>query len=332
MRRARLAGLLALGGVLVLGAFLVGRACGRRAAAARGAVTAPASERTSVVAMARLEPGSHIVAVGPTGPDVVERLLVKEGETVEAGHELARLQSYELRRIEAEAARVRLEQARLRSVGLEGQRAELRARQAALEHAQSEVKRVQGLLDRGLVSERERDQVTFEAGQAEEQLRRAQAALAEAEQAAELATREAEESLRLARAQLERAVLRAPLAGRVLELSAQPGEPVSRPFIQLGATDRMDAVAEVHATDVRFVKVGLRASFSSPSLPAPVEGRVASIGAMISRPGIFGDDTSRATNAKVFQVRIRLDPDLQAAGYSNLEGEVRIEVGDATGP
>jgi HlyD family secretion protein len=331
MKRARLAGLLSLGALLAVGGFWAGRASSRRelAAAAPGGLTAPGAERTSVVAMARLEPGSRILSIGPAGPEVVGSLLVKEGETVESGRELAHLRSYGLRRIEEQAARVRLDQARLKTVGVEGQRAQLRAREAALEHARSEVARVQGLLERGLVSERERDQTAFDAQQAGEELKQAQATLSEVAQAAELAAREAEESLRLAHAQLEQAILRAPVAGRVLDISAQPGERVTGPFIRLGATENMDAVAEVHATDLHFVKLGQRASFSSPSLPAPVQGRVTSVGAMVSPPGIFGEDPSRATNSKIFQVRIRLDPDLNAAGFSNLEGEVRIEVGDS---
>jgi HlyD family secretion protein len=311
--------------LLLAAGFLAAPASVRRDEPPPSAVAA--RERSSVVAMARLEPGSKFVGVGSLGPDVVARLLVKEGDVVEAGRELAYLRSYETRRLEAETARVRMAQARLKALEVDGERAKLRGQEVQVEHAQREVERLKGLLERGLVSGQEQEAADYQARSAAELLKQAQAALSASAQAAELAIREADGSLRLAQTQLEQAVVRAPIGGRVLRVGAQAGEGVSGPFIELGATDHMYAVAEVHATDVGLVAVGQHVVYSSPSLPAPLEGAVEAIGNMIFYPGIFGEDPSRPINSKVFQVRIRLEPDARAARFSNLEGEVRIDVG-----
>jgi HlyD family secretion protein len=315
----------------LLAAFEVGRYTGN-GKTPPDAVSVPAdgAQRTSVVALARLEPGSRILTVGPAGPDIVARLLVKEGQVVEAKQALAYLKSYDVRHLEEQAAQVRLEQARLKPLEVDGQRAMVRAREAQLEHATAEVARLQKMLDRGLIASRELDEAKFQARRAKEELSQGQATLAEAERGAKLAAEEAARSLDLARAQREQSVVRTPIAGRVLRVLAQPGERVTGPFIELGATQHMYAVAEVHATDVRFLRVGQSATFSSPSLEKPLQGHVETIGEMIDAPAIFGEDPSRATNSKVFEVRIRLEPDARAETFSNLEGEARIALDHGT--
>jgi HlyD family secretion protein len=256
-------------------------------------------------------------------------MVVTEGQLVAANQELAFLKSCEMRRLEEDSARGRVEQARLKQLEVDGQRAFVRAREAQLEHARSEVARLSSLIERGLIASRELDEAVFQNKRSEEELKQGQAALAQAERGAQLTAEEAARSLELARTQLGQCVLRAPIAGRVLKIRAQPGERVMGPFIELGATAHMYAVAEVHATDIRFLRAGQAATFTSPSLEQPLEGQVETIGEMINAPVVFGEDPSRATNSKVFQVRIRLKPNTKAETFSNLEGEAHITVSAA---
>ena len=89
----------------------------------------------------------------------------------------------------------------------------------------------------------------------------------------------------------------------------------------------MYALAEVHATDIRHVHVGQRARFESSALAEPIPGTVEAIGSMIYTNDIFGERNS-PKGVRVFQVHVRLDESEVAAAFTNLEGQVRIFVGD----
>lgn len=71
-------------------------------------------------------------------------------------------------------------------------------------------------------------------------------------QAAEAEIDRAVASARKAEADLEEAYIRAPMAGRVFEISAKPGEVVGENGIaEIGQTDQMQVVAEVYQTDIQ---------------------------------------------------------------------------------
>ena len=76
----------------------------------------------AVTALGRLEPGGGVIRLaGPSGPAVVERLLVEEGERVAAGQTIAVLDSHALHLAELDGLEAELEHARLEH--LRGQRA-----------------------------------------------------------------------------------------------------------------------------------------------------------------------------------------------------------------
>jgi len=324
MGRPRLVISVALTMVVIVGVFEVGRRVGRRGAEGAREAVGQSHERSSVVAMARLEPGSQLIRVAAPVPDVLATLLAAEGETVEAGQELAYLQSRETRRLEEHAARLKAEQARLRSLEVESLQAQVRQAEAALEHARGEVSRIEGLLERGLVSGREFDEVVFLAKGAEGDLVQVRASLSQTEKAVELGEREARTALELAERQLELTVVRAPIAGRILRILARPGERVAGPLLEMGETGRMYAVGEVHSTEIHLVRPGQKAVFSSLALEGPLEGEVESVGVMVNYRNIFGEDAAAVTNAKVFEVRVRMAPDARAERFSNLDGQLRI--------
>jgi len=131
----------------------------------------------------------------------------------------------------------------------------------------------------------------------------------------------------LARARAERdlAIVRAPLSGRVLEVHAREGERVGADGIaELGETQVMTAVAEVYATDVSRVRVGQRATVSSPALAAPLEGSVDRVGLKIASTGVRSLDPAARTDARVVAVRVVLDDAAPVAGLTNLEVDVAI--------
>src|SRR5262245_61610794 len=84
----------------------------------QGTSTTPEPARTTVVALGRLEPDDGIINVGVSIPDRLEKLLVKEGDEVKAGEELAYLESHDDRLGDRNLADAQLEEARKRLVAI----------------------------------------------------------------------------------------------------------------------------------------------------------------------------------------------------------------------
>ncbi len=102
--------------------------------------------------------------------------------------------------------------------------------------------------------------------------------------AAEARRRQAETQLRFARLRLERMTVRAPAAGRVLELVAAPGQRVmglaphatydSSTVVTLYDPKMLQVRADVRLEDVPLVATGQRVRIQTPSVSAPLEGRL----------------------------------------------------------
>jgi HlyD family secretion protein len=128
-----------------------------------------------------------------------------------------------------------------------------------------------------------------------------------------------------ARAELDLAVVRSPITGRVLEIHARQGERVGPEGIaELAQTDAMYAIAEVYETDVPRVRVGQRATVTSPALVKPVHGTVDRVGLKIGKKDVLNVDPAARTDARVVEVRILLDDPKEVAGLTNLEVDVAI--------
>jgi HlyD family secretion protein len=134
-----------------------------------------------------------------------------------------------------------------------------------------------------------------------------------------------EQMLALAHAQAAAASLIAPIDGTVLNVNVHAGEAVgSGPIVSLGNLAIMHAVAEVYETDVPRVRLGQRATVTSPALARPLTGRVFEIGRMIFKNDVLNVDPAAKTDARVVEVRIVLDDASAVAGLSNLTVDVVI--------
>ncbi|MBI2191120.1 MAG: HlyD family efflux transporter periplasmic adaptor subunit [Planctomycetes bacterium] len=137
-----------------------------------------------------------------------------------------------------------------------------------------------------------------------------------------------EKSLQLAQARLEWSILKAPSAGEILKIFIRPGEQTgSSPILKMGNTRQMYAVAEVYETDIGLVRKGQPASVSSPALRQPIDGEVEHIGRMIFKNDVLSVDPAADTDARVIEVRIKLRDSFSAASLTNLQVDVRIQVG-----
>jgi HlyD family secretion protein len=185
--------------------------------------------------------------------------------------------------------------------------------EAALARAQAQMKYAQRTLDRmlvlagkGIAAVSERDDAQLAVDLAAADVRRAEAALA-------LAT------------------VRAPAAGQIVAIHARSGERVGPEGIaELAENDAMYAVAEVYETDIGRVQVGQRATIHSPALPSELSGTVERIGMKIGKLDVLDTDPVARTDARVVEVRIRLDETELAATRSNLQVEVTILPTDET--
>ncbi|MCM2270869.1 MAG: efflux RND transporter periplasmic adaptor subunit, partial [Thermoanaerobaculia bacterium] len=128
--------------------------------------------------------------------------------------------------------------------------------------------------------------------------------------------------------ELERARLRAPFAGRVLEIHAERGELLGPDgLLELGRVDRMFAVAEVFETDIGRVRVGQTAIVTSAALPGPLTGRVEKIRPRVRKQDVVGTDPAARKDARIVEVEIALEPSAEAAALTHLQVDVVIDTG-----
>lgn len=294
---------------VVLGAALA-LACdrsGSAGAAASVSANAAVPPSGSISARGRIAPRDGLRRIsGPADPvAVVGRLLVDEGDRVERGQVLAELDALAVRQALAERARARVD---AEEAAIE----RFRAEQAL---AESEERRQERLHGGGISasSDRETAQRRREAAAAAVRGAEAQLALARAERLA-------------AEAQRDQAVVRAPIAGQVVEVYAREGERVGREgILELAANDAMYAIAEVYETDVARVRVGQKAEIRSAAFASALRGRVDRVGLKVGRLDALGTDPVARTDARVVEVRIRLDDAAPAASLTHHEVEILIE-------
>ncbi len=129
-----------------------------------------------------------------------------------------------------------------------------------------------------------------------------------------------------AQAELALASVRSPITGTVLKIHARTGERVGLEGIaEIGETDKMYAAAEVYETDVLRVRIGQHATVTSPAFPDPLHGTVERVGLKVGKQDVLNTDPAAKTDARVVEVKVRLDDPARVAGMTNLEAEVAIE-------
>ncbi|MBD2185021.1 efflux RND transporter periplasmic adaptor subunit [Planktothrix sp. FACHB-1355] len=136
-------------------------------------------------------------------------------------------------------------------------------------------------------------------------------------------------TVRKAQTDLDLASVRSPLVGQVLKINARPGERIGdNGIIELGQTDQMYVVAEVYETEIDRVRLGQPASVSSSAFTGKLKGTVDQLGLKIGKKNILNDDPAADQDARVVEVKIRLDESdsKRVAGLTNLQVEVAIDV------
>jgi HlyD family secretion protein len=125
---------------------------------------------------------------------------------------------------------------------------------------------------------------------------------------------------------LDQATIRAPVAGMILRILKHEGEGFApgQGLIELGRVAHMEAVAEVFETNVRFVVPGQRATFKSPALAGPVQGKVLRIMPKLDRIKLYETNAGENVENRVVRLVIGLGDDPATKSLTGLQGIVTI--------
>jgi HlyD family secretion protein len=309
---------------------------------------------TDVVGLARLLPrGDVSIVAAPygAGDARVAELLVAEGDRLEKGAPVARLDNHDVLQsavLLAEAtvaireASLMQTRAAVQNSRDEAQAVVDQARSAATE-AKAELDRTKALFDRGVATRATLDARTAAEQQAVLAVAKAEATLARFASVAVdqqpdviVAARNldaAKADLIRTRQDLTHADVLAPITGTVLNIHATPGQrPPSDGIMEMGDTDHMMAEVEIYQDRIVQVHEGQPVELVSTALGQTFQGKVSFIGLTVGRQGLVSDDTAANTDARVIRVLVDLDAASSqlASRFTNLEVIARIDTVPAT--
>ena len=241
----------------------------------------------------------------------ITNIYVKEGQKVEKGDLLAKIDDQELKNNFASAetavreAEIALKKAKLAK---EISRNNLAESKAALKEAesnysqwQSDYERDKKLFKKNAIAEAKFEQTKTQFQKAAAQLERVKAALASAEKSVEIAGLDVEtaaEKLKKVKNELENAQLklkdteiRSPISAEIINEFAEVGEvqAAGQPLFEIAESDRVEIKVQVGMNDLRKLEVGTKALISSPALEQK------EVEAAISEIGSIADPKSRTT-------------------------------------
>jgi HlyD family secretion protein len=316
---------------------------------------ASSGDGSEIHALARLEPASGLITVGARPGARIIELSVKEGDQVKAGALLATLEGHD-------EAQSRLALAQAQKASGERSRALQREKLVLEREAYDRLKddRLQAaekanklnsaklqelkLVDSKLVDALGKDarakldvgQVRFQLEQAslksELDLQELKADQAMQKRRRALEDKNVDESsptaevlniqYDLARAAVAQTEVRAPSAGKILEILAHPGEVSAGQILLLGDVSSMVARAEVYQTDIPAVKVGTQADVRV--FDQVLSGTVTKVGHIVGRNELRNVDPRALQDMRVVKVSVTLDDASTVADLVNMQVEVTI--------
>ena len=302
-------------------------------------------KRTQVYALGRLEPAGTILQLAPRSGNegaIVERLIVKEGDDVEAGATLAMLDNHARRLAALSESQAQLETAKAQLIKIQaGAKAgDIEAQAAALalvevqsKVAERELARMKELQKRNAATIEQIDLKQWDFDRLQLEARRATAQLASLREirdvdilVAEKEILSAEATVAKAKADVEASMILAPAAGRVLRIHTHPGERVSDAGVfEFGNVRQMQVVAEVFEADIAILHVGMAAEVKIDASEEKLTGRIVEIGNLVARKVVLTNDPVSDTDARIVEVRIQLDP--EHLEYVARLSNSRVEVG-----
>ena len=246
------------------------------------AVAVPAARTPEkVAALGRLDPQGEVHRLaapmsGMGGSPRLARLLVQEGSRVRSGQLLATFDN---------------------APPLLAERRQLQARlanlQARLAIQQRDIERYRRLGRSGAIATADLDRRETELLSLQGELQEARAQLQKIE------------------ADLSLSELRAPIDGVVLRVRARVGErPGDQGVLELGASDRMEALIEVYESDIDQVRPGQLVTLASENggFGGELRGQVLRISPQVRQRTVLATDPTQDADARIVEVRVGLQP------------------------
>lgn len=290
--RRKIVWIVLLAAVLLIGGGVVftGQAKAKKAQEAAAAAKAAPPSPFVAIANGKADVEGGMIQVAARTAGIVRDVYVHEGDQVEKGQMLARLEDDE-QRLNAQRALAELNQAR----------AQIAMTEVELASARREHDRLKALSASNFVAGQKLDQAQDAIRQAEASLRAQRAGVATAQ-------------ARLAQAnyELEQTIIRAPSDGRIVRRQANPGAGASTlnvsNMFDLEPAGARIVRAEVAELALPSVVIGQTVQLSAEGDPAKVYP-----GKVIRRAGMFGsrklqsDDPTERTDDRVVEVVVSAD-------------------------
>ncbi|HLP90330.1 MAG TPA: ABC exporter membrane fusion protein [Nostocaceae cyanobacterium] len=264
---------------------------------------------------------AQVKAGAKQGEIAAQQALIAELEASLRQESAAR--SATVRRLEAEVRNAEIEYQRYQNLQIEGavSSSTRDSKRLALETAQASLR--EAIANRSQTGETLQERIR----QAKATLNRIAEVRPTDIEAAKANVYRAEAAVQEAETELELTYVRSPVNGQILKIHTQPGEIVDiKGIAEIGQTDQMYVVAEVYETDINQVKVGQTATIKQRNLPGELTGTVEQIGLLIAKKDILNTDPVADIDARVVEVKIRLDAksSQRVAGLTNSKVEVVI--------
>lgn len=304
---AALAGALAIGLALFVRAGYVVETGETTLKPMADAPRAPAVD--GVGALGRIEPRSRLIRLSNeaamTG-GIVGKILVREGQSVKAGDQIAVLTDWKRRKAEVALAEAEISAAKAR----------LLAAEAELESAQRDSNRKKSLFKSGSATLTALDGVELRVKKAKADVSVATASV-----------QQSEANLQLKQELLSQAASTAPIDGVILKINARPGERIGpEGLADIADLDQLDVVAEVYEADIPRVSVGQKAVVNLPERNAPYSAEVREIAFLVRKNHVNDTDPLADRDNKIVEVRMTLDPSAITALRHQLFRQVQVRI------
>jgi HlyD family secretion protein len=301
---------------------------------------------SGISCLGHIEPKDGIVSISVRAlsgqPSIVSELKVHEGDWVKAGQIVALLDSHKqfeaaVRNLNTQVAVAESRVAVAKTTAVRkgeaaAQQAEIARLEASLAAARISADRYEALYEKQAATVTERDQSRLQVETTTQMLNAAKSRLLSMDDVRDVDVKLAEAELQAAKANVARAevdvepsVVRAPISGRVLKIHAFPGEEAgAQGVLELGRTDQMYVIGEVTESDVNRVKIGSKATVTGEALAQPLHGVVDSIGTQVMSEDLSPTDPRSFSDAKIVEVKIRLDDSSVASRL--IHGKVTVVI------
>jgi HlyD family secretion protein len=305
-----------------------------------------------VAALGHLEPAGGVVAVTPprgSRDATVSAILVTSGADVRRGDALAVLETLSraegaLAQADAEVAMRLAELARARRAVTAGKaetEAQIALVRTRLDGAARALTRGDQLIARDALTPAKLEELQTAHDALADELTRAEAQRVRLYgpvedhpdvMAARGALAAAEAARLLAETDVDEATVRAPADGRIVAIPTRLGEPAPADgLMRLAVEGPMVAVLEVHQDQAHLVQTGAPVTLQSPAFVGELTGRVVQVGIEVQRQAVFSADPAANSDARVFEVRVQLDPAASAVARHLINLQVLASIATGSG-